>query len=99
MHPSWLAWPSQASTAANDTYNDTYNAQLRCSAAAGVPRTGGAHQQAALGDLGAQGGVLVGVLQKVNHLHQLQLGAVAALWGKPAQGARSDAVEELPWRM
>ena len=43
--------------------------------AAGVPRT--TH----LGDLGAQGGVLVGVLQEVDHLLQLQLRAVHALHG------------------
>lgn len=44
-----------------------------------TPPSAATHQQAALGDLGTQGGVLVGVLQEVHHLDQLQLGAIAAL--------------------
>ena len=50
------------------------------------PTAPGPHQQAALGDLSAQGGVLVGVLQEVDHLHQLELGAVAALLGVALAG-------------
>eukprot|EP00959_Pyramimonas_sp_CCMP1952_P150795 3155893-Pyramimonas_sp.AAC.1 len=45
----------------------------------GLAGTGRTHEQAAAGDLGAELGVLVGVLQEVNNLLELELGTVHAL--------------------
>merc|ERR1719181_752070 len=55
----------------------------------GLARAGRPHEEAALGDLGAQVGVLVRVLQEVDDLLELQLGAVHAgdvLEGDPGLG-------------